>query len=94
MNTPGFAIEIMPDTYLSTAVLTVEGEEYYYEVVGVVCTIEEAEAMAAEDMRERERALMADEYPGICPWEYKVWARGLRGKMAVAKTWNASEVLS
>jgi len=48
--------------------------------------------MAREDLRLRQTRLEKDEDPGLCPWQYKVWARGLEGTMVVAATWNVSDL--
>jgi hypothetical protein len=90
--TPGFAIQILRDTELGIATLIVEDEEGHYEPVNYASTLAEGFEMAKEDLRNRQKNLMADEDPGLCPWEYKVWARGLDGKMVVAATWNVSDL--
>jgi hypothetical protein len=48
--------------------------------------------MAKEDLRNRQQKLESDKDPGLCPWQYKVWARGLEGRMVVAATWNVSDL--
>jgi hypothetical protein len=90
--TPGFAIQILRDTDLGIATLIVEDEEGCYEPVNYASSLDEAFEMAKEDLRNRQRNLEADRDPGLCPWEYKVWARGLEGKMVVAATWNVSDL--
>ena len=90
--TPGFAIQILRDTELGIATLIVEDEEGHYEPVNYASTLAEGFEMAKEDLRNRQKNLMADNDPGLCPWEYKVWARGLDGKMVVAATWNVSDL--
>ena len=90
--TPGFAIQILRDTELGIATLIVEDEEGHYEPVNYASTLAEGFEMAKEDLRNRQKNLMADKDPGLCPWEYKVWARGLDGKMVVAATWNVSDL--
>jgi len=87
--TPGFAIQILRDTDLGTATLIVEDEEGHYEPVNYVSTLAEGFEMAKEDLRNRRKDLKADRGSGIFPSDYKVWARGLEGKMVVAATWNA-----
>ena len=48
--------------------------------------------MAKDDLRLRKKNLEADSDPGLCAWEYKVWARGLEGRMMLAATWNVSDL--
>jgi len=90
--TPGFAITITDDTQLGLAMLIVEDEEGHYEPVGVVASINEAREIAASDMRGRMRRLERDEDPGICPYEYKVWAQGIDGDYRVAGTITAASL--
>ncbi len=90
--TPGFAIQILRDTDLGIATLIVEDEEGHYEPVNYASTLAEGFEMAKEDLHNRQKSLLADKDPGLCPWEYKVWARGLDGKMVVAATWNVSDL--
>jgi hypothetical protein len=91
--TPGFAIQILPDTELGLAMLIAEDEEAeYQEPVAVCATINEAKEVAAADFRSRMKSLEAGEEPGICPYEYKLWARGLEGRYRIAATFNASEL--
>lgn len=90
--TPGFAIQILRDTDLGIATLIVEDEEGHYEPVNYASSLGEGFEMAQEDLRNRQRQLEADQDPGLCPWEYKVWARGLEGKMVVAATWNVRDL--
>ena len=90
--TPGFAIQILRDTDLGIATLIVEDEEGHYEPVNYASSLGESFEMAKEDLRNRQRKLEADQDPGLCPWEYKVWARGLEGKMVVAATWNVRDL--
>jgi hypothetical protein len=90
--TPGFAIQILRDTDLGIATLIVEDEESHYEPVNYASTLAEGFEMAKEDLRNRQRRLEADEDPGLCPWQYKVWARGLDGQMVVAAAWNVSDL--
>jgi hypothetical protein len=90
--TPGFAIEILRDTDLGIAMLIVEDEEGHYEPINFASTLAEGFEMAKEDLRNRQEKLEADKDPGLCPWQYKVWARGLEGRMVVAAAWNVSEM--
>jgi hypothetical protein len=89
--TPGFAIQITPDTDLGNAMLIVEDEEGHYEPLTAASTINEGREMAQDDLHSRQHRLENDEDPGLSPWEYKLWARGLDG-MVVAATWNVSEL--
>ena len=36
--------------------------------------------------------LEGDKDPGLCPYSYKLWARGLDGIHQVAAAWNVSEL--
>ena len=90
--TPGFAIQILRDTDLGIATLVVEDEEGHYDPVNYASSLGEGFEMAKEDLHNRQRKLEADQDPGLCPWEYKVWARGLEGRMVVAATWNVGEL--
>jgi hypothetical protein len=89
--TPGFAIEIKPDTELQGAMLIAEDEEGGHEPVAIVVSIDEATEIAAGDMRRRHNDLGRGETP-LCPYEYKVWARGLGGDYRVACTISATSV--
>ena len=90
--TPGFAIQILRDTDLGIATLIVEDEEGHYEPVNYASTLAEGFEMAKEDLHNRRKSLMTDKDSGLCHWEYKVWARGLDGRMVVAATWNVSDL--
>jgi len=83
-NDTGFAIPIQPDTELGMAILIVESEDGQHEPVAVVATINEAREIANSDLRERMRKLERGEDPGICPFTYKVWARGIGGSYRIA----------
>jgi len=80
----GFAIPLQPDTELGLAVLIAEDEEGRYEPVAVVVSIAEAREIAASDLRSRMRLLDREEDPGLCPYQYKVWARGIEGSYLLA----------
>lgn len=90
--TAGFAIELLPDTDLGSAMLIAEDEEGHYEPVGIVITINEGREIAESDMRDRMCRLQSGEDAGLCPRQYKLWARGLWGTQHVAATWNVSEL--
>jgi hypothetical protein len=87
--TPGFAIELKPDTDLGMAMLIAEDEECHYEPVAVASTINEAKEIAASDLRRRMRELERGGGPGICPWIYKVWAHGIDGSYRIAAEFDA-----
>jgi hypothetical protein len=80
----GFAIPLQPDTELGLAMLIAEDEEGHYEPVAVVVSIAEAREIAASDLRGRMRRLEREEDPGLCPYLYKVWARGIEGTYLLA----------
>ncbi len=72
---------------LGLAIITAEDEEHNSEPVGLACTMDEASELANADMNRRLRALEHDDDPGICPYEYILWARGISGwyeRIAVA----------
>lgn len=85
--TPGFAVKIGPDTDLGLGILIVEDEEGNYEPLAVVATIEEAIELKADDLKRRLDRLEHDEDPGLCPYEYKVYARGMGGDYQLAARW-------
>jgi hypothetical protein len=89
--TPGFAIPITPDTDLGNAMLIVE-DEGHYEPLTAASTINEGKEMAQHDLCSRRSLLEKDADPGLCPYVYKLWARGLGGVHRVAATWNVSEL--
>ena len=84
--------QILRDTDLGIATLIAEDEEGHYEPVSHASSLAEGFEMAKEDLHNRQRKLEADQDPGLCPWEYKVWARGLEGKMVVAAAWSVSDL--
>ncbi len=90
--TPGFAIEIKDDTELGLAMLVAEDEEGRYEPVGVVVSINEAREIAASNMAYRRKQLDRGGDPGICPYEYKVWAQGSDGDYRLASTISAANL--
>jgi hypothetical protein len=90
--TTGFAIELLPDTDLGSAMLIAEDEEGHYAPVGIVLTISEGREIAENDLRCRMNRLERGEDAGLCPSEYNLWARGLWGAQHIAATWNASEL--
>lgn len=82
--TPGFAIEIKDDTELSSGMLIAEDEEGHYEPVGCVINISEGREIAESNMQHRRRQLERGNDPGLCPYCYKIWARGIDGNLHVA----------
>ncbi|MGA7413937.1 MAG: hypothetical protein WBW33_25900 [Bryobacteraceae bacterium] len=80
----GFAIPLENDTDLGLALLIVEDEQGHYEPVANVSTINEAKELAADDLRCRRERLERDEDPGLCPYAYRLWARGTDGEFRVA----------
>ncbi len=80
----GFAIPLQPDTELGLAVLIAEDEEGHYEPVAVVVSIAEAREIAENDLRNRMCRLEREEDPGLCPYTYKLWARGVEGSYLLA----------
>jgi hypothetical protein len=80
----GFAIPLQPDTELGLAMLIAEDEEGHYEAVAVASTVNEAKELAESDLRARQRRLECGEDPGLCPFVYKLWARGADGRYIVA----------
>jgi hypothetical protein len=81
---------IQPDTELGMAILIVESENGQHEPVAVVATINEAREIAKGDLRERMRNLERGDDPGMCPFVYKVWARGIGGSYRTACEISAS----
>ena len=79
----GFAIEIKDSTDLGLAMLIAESEDGQYEPVAVVANVGEAREVAQHDLRSRMDRLEHRESP-LCPYEYKVWARGIDGDYRIA----------
>ena len=80
----GFAIPLQPDTELGLAMLIAEDEEGHHEPVTVVSTINEAKEVAKSDLRGRMRRLERGDDPGMCPYTYRLWARGVDGDYRIA----------
>src|ERR1700733_13200413 len=87
----GFWMSLQPETDLGLAILIVEDEEENYEPVAVAVNIGESKELAQSDLRERLHRLERDEDPGLCPWVYKLWARGGDGRQHVEASWLATE---
>jgi hypothetical protein len=79
-------------TQLGLAMLIAEDEEGRYEPVAVVASIGEAREIAASDLRGRMRSLERGEDPGLCPYEYKVWANGIDGCYRIAGEWPSASM--
>jgi hypothetical protein len=80
----GFAIPLQPDTQLGLAMLIAEDEEGHHEPVAVANSINEAKEIVESDLRDRMRRLEGGDDPGLCPYTYKLWARGIGGGYRVA----------
>ncbi len=80
----GFAIPLENDADLGLALVIAEDEEGRYEPVANVTTINEAKELATDDLRRRRGRLERDEDPGLCPYCYTLWARGIEGDFRVA----------
>ena len=80
----GFAIPLQPDTKLGMAMLIAENEEGHHEPVAVASTINEAKEIAQSDLRSRMRRLDRGDDLGMCPYTYKLWARGIDGHYRIA----------
>jgi hypothetical protein len=85
----GFAIPLQPDTDLGLAMLIAEDEEGHHEPVAVATTINEAKEIAESDLRGRQRRLERGDDPGLCPYIYKLWARGIDGYYLLAHEFKA-----
>jgi len=88
-NYNGFAIPLQPDTDLGSAMLIAEDEKGNYEPIALAGTIREAMQIADEDLQGRLRRLEGDEDPGLCPYVYKLWARGVEGTYCLAQEFTA-----
>jgi hypothetical protein len=79
----GFATKITDSTDLGLAMLIAESEDGQYEPVAVVANLGEAREIAQRDLRSRMTRLEQGESP-LCPYAYKVWARGIDGEYRIA----------
>lgn len=77
------AMELDPETELGLAMLVAEDEDGATEPINIVTTVGEARELAQEGMRLRMARLDRGEDAGICPFEYKVWARDAGGRYVV-----------
>jgi hypothetical protein len=82
-NHNGFAVEITDATDLGLAMLIAESEDGQYEPVAVVSTVGEAREIAQRDSRGRAQRLESGDTL-LCPFAYKVWARGIDGDHRIA----------
>ena len=57
--------------------------------MAVVGTINEGKEIAESDFRGRQRRLERGDDPGLCPYIYKVWARGIDGYYLLADEFKA-----
>ena len=80
----GFAIPILPNTDLGSAILIIESEDGQHQPISIASSINEAREVARADLRERTRKLERGEDAGICPFVYKLWARGIDGTYRTA----------
>jgi hypothetical protein len=90
----GFETPLQPDTELGLAMLIAEDEEGQYERVAVASTINEAKELAESDLRSRMRRLERGDDPGICPFMYKLWARGMDGHYRLAYEIGQADVIA
>ena len=75
------------------AMLIAESEDGQYEPIGVVANIGEARECAQADLRSRMHRLeRGDDDPGLCPYSYKIWARGIDGDYRIAIELLADEI--
>ena len=88
----GFAIPLQPDTELGMAMLIAEDEEGHHEPVAVASTINEAKEIAQSDLRSRMRRIERGDDPGMCPYIYKLWARGIDGDYRIAFEMDADSM--
>ena len=64
-------------------------EKGHHEPVAVASTINEAVEIAESDLRGRRRRRERGDDPGLCPYVYKVWARGIDGYYLLAHEFKA-----
>jgi len=88
----GFAIPLQPETDLGNAMLIAEAEDGHYEPIAVAVNISEGKEIAQSDLRARMRRLERGDDAGLCPWQYKLWARGVDGLQHVAASWLVTEL--
>ena len=89
--TTGFANEIKDSTDLGLAMLIAESEDGQYEPVAVIANVGEAREVAQQDLQSRMDRLEHGESP-LCPYEYKVWARGIDGDYRIAVELTATNL--
>ena len=74
-NADRFIGKVTPDSHLGLAILVAESESGEYEPVDVVSTIRESDELAMADFSRR----LDDADNQMCPYVYKLWARGING---------------
>ena len=89
----GFAIRLQPETDLGLAILMAEDDEGHCEPVAVASTIKEAKELAESDWRARRRRLERGGDPGLCPYVYKLWARGIEGTHLLVQKMSSTQAL-
>ena len=88
----GFAIPPQDTTELSLAILIAEDEEGWTQPIAIASSIKEAKELALSDFVSRSRRLEHGEDPGICPHDYKLWARGVEGEYIVTSSIEAEQL--
>ena len=88
LPTPGFAITITRETEFHVGTLIVEDEDGNYEPIGHALNINEAEELSQADVQHRRKLLAKGDDAGLCPYYYKLWARGLDGAHRIAATFD------
>jgi len=71
---------------IGAAFVVAQDEEGNYEPVALVGFVSEAEEIIADDLKRRFQKLDRDEDPGLCPYEYILWARGINGGYEIIGT--------
>jgi hypothetical protein len=69
---------ISDDEQIGLAIVMAADEEDHREPVAVASTIGEARELAESDMRRRTNRLENGDDPGLCPYEYCVYAEDRR----------------
>ncbi len=64
---------------LNILIAEAEEPEFGYEVIAVVDSETEARELAASDLASRLKRIDRNEDPGICPYVYKMFQRGIEG---------------
>ena len=91
--TPGFAIQLLGDTDLGNAMLIAEDQDGHYEPIALAVNINEGKELAQSDLWNRMRAVESNlDSNVLCPWQYKLWARGLDGHQRIAAAWILTDL--